>query len=112
VAALEAAPGAIATNTAADPVDVWYKSAAPGFNLGVSVPGGTTVFAGGATPMLISTGATHLVVIKLDYTAKAATLWVDPTPGGAESGGDATAAAASVGSVSGVGFGCAKTAPR
>ncbi|HOX56186.1 MAG TPA: hypothetical protein P5205_04520 [Candidatus Paceibacterota bacterium] len=64
-----------------DPCDLYVRSATGGYNLGVRAKNGsTTVFA---SPVL-ALNTVHLVVLKYEFTAGRASLYLNPSPGGSE----------------------------
>jgi len=74
-----------------DPADIYVKASGAGFAMGVRKNGGSTTYASPSTVLSLNT--TYLVVLKYTFNPSAGddtvTLYINPTPGGLESGATA-----------------------
>jgi len=74
-----------------DPADIYVKASGAGFVMGVRKNGGSTTYA--SSPTVLSLNTTYLVVLKYTFNGgtgdDTVTLYIDPAPGGLESGATA-----------------------
>ncbi len=77
-----------ATIGSSDPADVYVKASGAGFVMGVRKNGGSTTYA--SSPTALNLNTTYLVVLKYTFNGgpgdDTVTLYINPTPGGLESG--------------------------
>jgi pectate lyase len=74
-----------------DPADIYVKASGTGFVMGVRKNGGSATYA--SSPTVLNLNTTYLVVLKYTFNGgtgdDTVTLYINPTPGGLESGATA-----------------------